>query len=496
MADTLDYRLTHPSSEQLCATLQTVCEAAGWNRPTPDWSRSTWETIQERCEREPEGHLQWEEPGPPTTYLTLSWWTDLIGLRHYRIGAGDSTRLPVHRAWTRAPEEDRPPLWHVYPDRIFRRQHNGTDAWLAVCTCGVAGPPASLGWRGERCGPCQDRREEGQEAPVENRADTLAFDPLPIEALAVSRDGRWLAVAQRGGRVHLHDLHTRERRLLRDGTSPPSYIRAMAFTWNAEQLVIAPPEDTLQGLDCATGKVLREYAWAFSPTSIVWAPRDQGWGASTDNGVLLGNSSNGRYSCMRVVRATAVCFLPSGCTALVGWDREIKWFVLEEERWESHDRLERPTRYAGTALADGETILHLEVDDAGRFLLVIAGEPDDAIRLERPSRRETCTAEVWDLAEAAPRLRFRSLVPHPTAAAFSSDGRFLALLIHDQQHSPAAIQVLEWGRSEGRGAWSVLEWDSQEMLGDLCFLPDGSTLLTGGAGGTVKCWPWRHLVEE
>jgi hypothetical protein len=493
MADTLDCRLTQPSDEQLRAALHSVCEAARCNPPFPVWNRSTWESILERCRRQPEGHRQWEQPGLHNAYLTLSWWTDPAGLRHYRIGAGDSTRLPVHRAWTRAPEDDRPPLWHVYPDRVFRRQENGTDDWLAVCACGVVGPPASLGWRGERCGPCQDRREEGDEAPVENLADTLVFDPLPVEALAVSHDGRWLAVAQRGGSLHLHDLYTGERRVLRDGSTPPSLIRALAFTWNADQLVIAPPEDILQALDCATGARLREFPGAVAPTAIVWAPEDRAWGAVATNGVLLGSSSRGSYFCTRMPRATAVCFLPAGGTALVGWDGDVRWFVLgEDHRWEPGEQLARPK-------SDSEAILYLGVDDTGRFLLLVAGEPEEASLLDSTSRRDACTAEVYDLAGPAPRLLFCSLVPRPSAAAFSPDGRFLAFLVHDQQHSPTAVYFLAWSArnaGEVEQMSALLEWDSQEMLCDLCFLPDGSTLLTGGLDGTVKCWPWRRLVED
>ena len=93
-------------------------------------------------------------------FVSLAWWTDAVGRRHVRVEGesgrehrGASPPLPNN-------EDPRPPLAHVYPDRLFRRQRAGVDVWLAACACGATGLPEALAWMGPCCGPCHDRRQE------------------------------------------------------------------------------------------------------------------------------------------------------------------------------------------------------------------------------------------------------------------------------------------------------------------------------------------------
>ena len=95
--------------------------------------------------------------------VSLGWWTDHVGRRHHRV-------VGQLRPWDHDRVAASPlrgyPLWHVYPNSVVLRQREGLDDLFALCPCGVCGSPAALGWAGERCGPCQDRLEEGAKCPT------------------------------------------------------------------------------------------------------------------------------------------------------------------------------------------------------------------------------------------------------------------------------------------------------------------------------------------
>jgi hypothetical protein len=53
--------------------------------------------------------------------------------------------------------------------------------------------------------------------------------------------------------------------------------------------------------------------------------------------------------------------------------------------------------------------------------------------------------------------------------------------------------VLESVRHESRGC--RLESSPRQVLSALAFSPDGETLATADAVGTVRLWPWKRLLE-
>jgi len=68
---------------------------------------------------------------------------------------------------------------------------------LALCECGVCAKPSSIGWTGERCGPCHDRREEGagpDGAPSALPLTLRGFQGCVFH-LAFRRDGKTLVDA-------------------------------------------------------------------------------------------------------------------------------------------------------------------------------------------------------------------------------------------------------------------------------------------------------------
>jgi hypothetical protein len=162
-------------------------------RPDVPWYRGmlelpSWADALARLEDEPEGQHAW---GPNTPEVGLAWWRDFMGRLHVR----------VHRP----PGGIRQPLWlcgaprsalaAVYPDQTLTHVTADGDRVLVLCACGAWGEPAALGWMGDCCGPCHDRRAAGGATP---RAWPLS---APHSALAVAAaEGGWaLAVFSPSG---------------------------------------------------------------------------------------------------------------------------------------------------------------------------------------------------------------------------------------------------------------------------------------------------------
>jgi WD40 repeat protein len=105
------------------------------------------------------------------------------------------------------------------------------------------------------------------------------------------------------------------------------------------------------------------------------------------------------------------------------------------------------------------------------------------------------SAEPWQLRTwnlAADREGRSANIPTLSAVDLSPDGRYLAWIVHDNQHSPA--EVTFWDLHSWHEAGRV-QWDMEETLRDLAFSPDGQTLALGSNGDLIKLVPWRLLLE-
>jgi hypothetical protein len=101
-----------------------------------------------------------------------------------------------------------PPWWHVYPEAVLGvRTKQGGERYLAVCRCGAVGAPEALGWMGDTCGPCFDRRAEGgtasggygQFAEWSPRMTRFAFTPDGRHLVGQDVDGRFRKVCRDDG---------------------------------------------------------------------------------------------------------------------------------------------------------------------------------------------------------------------------------------------------------------------------------------------------------
>ena len=160
-----DGRLIDPSEGELAGTLGKAMKAANRdnryqaNRMTRDaafWGRFAKDVLRSGAE----GRRRSCAGGRDVPEVIAGWWTDPAGRKHVRIVG--RTRQRYARLRGEVELRSLPPWWHVYPEAVLGiRGKAGSESYFAVCRCGAVGAPGSLGWMGDTCGPCFDRRADG-----------------------------------------------------------------------------------------------------------------------------------------------------------------------------------------------------------------------------------------------------------------------------------------------------------------------------------------------
>lgn len=196
-----DKRLIGPTEAELVRALGQAMKAANRdnsyhnNQMTRDaefWGRFARDVLRGG----PEGRRRSCKGGRAVPEVITGWWTDPAGRKHVRVVGR------TRRRWSQLRREtdlrELPPWWHVYPEAILGvRQKKEGERYLAACRCGAVGSPGSLGWMGDTCGPCFDRRAEGGTA-------SGGFGQFSGWAPGMSRfgftaDGRHLVAQRIGG---------------------------------------------------------------------------------------------------------------------------------------------------------------------------------------------------------------------------------------------------------------------------------------------------------
>jgi hypothetical protein len=427
--------------------------------------------------------------------FTVAWWTDYLGRRHVRVAGGAA----AHRHSSRLDEDPRPPLWHVYPERIFRvHRPERESVWLASCACGATGPPDKLAWMGPWCGPCHDRREEGTPLPFADRRTIPSVWPRQVHALAFSPDGDTLAVSSTGRQLNLHDLKTGKVTLLYGGddADEEEEFRPVAFSPDGRWVAAGDPREqliriwSLQQPEAKRIDLILESDYPLSPDEVLAFDMTEGPGINaltfSPNGALLAACTAYRRvhhwrlaegSWDRVVveadEAITLAFSPDGHTLAIGMEGgNVQLF--DTATWEMREWV---LMAGGPEAAD---VMFLDYTPDGISLVLITGRDDQNVARLR----------LWNLSQGA---AVRSTeVPVLSAVALSPDGCYLAWVCHDQRHSPAEVAFRDVQKWESAGA---LEWDPEDDVRELAFSPDGQTLATGSSLGIVKLFPWRLLLE-
>jgi hypothetical protein len=417
------------------------------------------------------------------THVGVAWWSDYLARKHFRVFG---RRLePVHALFEShrfgpfSADFDRPPLWLVYPHRTVLRTMPGRPRELLLhCDCGVVGTPESIGWMGESCGPCYDRREEtGRPAVLPILAHL--FHQTAVWEVAVSEDGKHLVTVDNVGSVHFVERATglKVTDALNAGAQPQ---RGIEFGANGRMVGLA-------------GYVGRR-VWDFKGKRLHESSE------SNDGGILTGFaiSPSGEALVDTGTRGLRLWEGPgrnwqevfheqredAGCCVAFSPDEE---FVAEGQRG-GHllllDRTSDPPAVEVYPLGVG-------VSDAVR---TIAFHPDGDLIAVGTGNQKDLTDESVHILDGEVGLfdrleeRYETLGRHEgwvTSIAVSPDGTVVA--------SVGTDWVVKLWDLAGRREITSLEWHIGPVLA-VAFSPDGETLATGSADGVVKLWPWRDLI--
>jgi hypothetical protein len=415
--------------------------------------------------------------GAPTNFdifntapqVLVAWWTSTFGRRHVRV----TGRLVHHTQpylMSQQVLNTRPPVWHIFPESIYRRRVGGLNELVAVCGCGACGSERALGWAGPCCGPCFDYAEEHGAPPASRPA--LFPTPSPCLSVAASADGRFVAGAT-ADRILVWDADAGTRPVWESITSaryerPPclalsptgSHLAAVAF-------------DALQVHDL-TAKASHDHR---SPVpaveQVAFHPGGRRVGYTTAGRLMLSGVSELREPVEAVASLTAsnpVAFSPDGSRVAV---RVEEWgeihsvdaggppvrFPLPESMAFQHTRPPAPQQPAYFAFSGDGSQIAVGVGTAVAVYHAATGER----RLWQGSHPAQVSGVAFD-----PAGRFVFLA--------TADGSLLAY--RADSFDPGQTVTLRWGLGPIRGIAAA-----------------GDTIYTAVDDG-VKAWPVRRLLED
>jgi hypothetical protein len=438
-----------------------------------------WRKAVRQYSKTPEGWEFWRagRGGVPATQVMLSWWTDHIGRKHAVVRG---RRITDDRSFLeRSTLETRPALWHCYPDHLYLRTTKAGSNWLAVCSCGATGSPASLGWMGQSCGPCHDLHEERGE--LTTARTTFEGAANAIFNVAISADKQRAAAMDLDGRFHLWSVGDQSTYSLRsEVTNPHSNI--LGFSGDSQTLI---------------------------SDSLIRGFQHIGLNVSQQSPALLPLAAVGQ---------APVTILPwANSTFCRMFQDVLEWVDVATQ--ETNRQVKVPLGRFWQAFPSHD-FTRLAIRSGNRITII---DPDDGQILVRP--------EIWD------RDGFLYRREMPMRLAFSQDYRLIAVGMHNRLHLLDGMT----GRSikhfmppdnpfqTGRGATlitgvgfdhtgetvlvgtfdgSILAYRTSDLVLRAAFRwqlgfgrafalsADGTTAVTGDDNGIVKLWPIDRLLAS
>jgi hypothetical protein len=197
-----------------------------------------WRKFLRDCAATAEGYAMFRggRGGVPATQVLAAWWTDAAGRKHVVLRGRRVEHDEAKRLLHKDDLDARPALWHAYPEYVCRRTAGDEAQIVCACGCGAVGTPESLGWMGETCGPCFDRKEEvGAGALRTNAPGALYGHRDPLGSVACSPDGGRVAAIEGADCVTCWDIAARTRTQIH---FPDRQVRAVAITSDARRLLV------------------------------------------------------------------------------------------------------------------------------------------------------------------------------------------------------------------------------------------------------------------
>ncbi|QJW94204.1 WD40 repeat domain-containing protein [Frigoriglobus tundricola] len=478
-----EVKLIDPGADQIVAALTETTAGANKRcraRLLAD-DPAKWRKFARKAAAAAEGHALFRggRGGVPATQVLAAWWTDAAGRKHVVLRGRRVEHDEAKRLLQSADLDARPALWHAYPEYVCRRTVGAESQVVCACGCGAVGTPESLGWMGETCGPCFDRKQEvGPAGLSTNLPGVLYGNRDPLGTVACSPDGSRVAAKEGDDCVTYWDIPTRTRTVTR---FPGAHVADVAITSDARHLIAVG----FGALDLRVGLFA-----AFDLTTDPPARIERALG--TDRPAF-------RVVALRAAGAAVVQSVQNDNAT--------------------------PTRADVVRVPSGDPVhgFNLSGDDVGR----LAVSPDGT-RLATCGRR----VAVFDLRTGALQREF--WLAACSDVGFSADGtRVIGSYSGKlQSHDLATGKPIADGRVDrsrgvpladgarslvvdpaGRfvyvGSWqgklyafaadslelcAVFEWHLGAVQG-LALSADGSRLFSSGGDGCVKVWPIRDLLR-
>ncbi len=235
-----EVKLIDPDAEQIVAALAETVAGANKrcrSRLLAD-DPAKWRKFARGAAAKPEGYTMFRggRGGVPATQVLAAWWTDAVGRKHVVLRGRRVEHDDAKRLLQSADLDTRPPLWHAYPEYVCRRTSGAESRIVCGCGCGAVGTPESLGWMGETCGPCFDRKQEiGPTGLSANRPGVLYGDRDPLGAVACSPTGDRVAAKEGDNRITYWDIATRTRTVMKFSDVSPFDV---AFSSDGRYLLV------------------------------------------------------------------------------------------------------------------------------------------------------------------------------------------------------------------------------------------------------------------
>jgi hypothetical protein len=462
----LDRTLVAPSTDELVRLLGRGQKSANGSLPARriDKGPEEWEKAAGKVARQAEGRLDWNggRGREAHAHLMLAWWTDRLGRRHARVlGCQQPIQGPL-RLLDGAREKA--PIWSVYPGPLVERRQGDRTDLLAVCPCGACGALPALGWMGDRCGPCHDRREEGEGAPT-GRPDRLQVNNThwgDLDDLLFLEGGKHLAFRLQA-RLAVWGLESGE--LSRRKASECPRIYSLVPDPDGRHLLIGS-SDGIHRVDPLSGRVNRIVKTRDAVFHLAVAPDGRRAYFLVMHAACFGNPTTGALeeadwvpvhedACFS--RDGRKLFLTTNGGQIVECDPE------KQSTTALHDEGAVPTRY------QREPMLALSPD--GRWLVTSSNADDAALKVMDLRKRTTRIVALPHGEE----LRRPAFAPDSRTVAVSAK---FATLLYD------VVAGKELGALVGAGGW----------VKGLAFSPDGGMLAVSTHDGEVRLLPWRELL--